>query len=56
MSSPFGGDQFSTPLEAEERDGLRQNWVTYRHELNDAEQRNIALGAAWAFRARPRRR
>ncbi len=56
MSGPFGGpfsgDEFSTPLAAEERDGLRQNWITYRHELNDAEQRNIALGAAWAFRSR----
>lgn len=52
MSSPFDGDEFSTPLAAEERDGLRQNWITYRHELNDAEQRNIAVGAAWGFRSR----
>ena len=52
MSGPFGGDEFSTPLAADERNGLRQTWITYRHELNDAEQRNIALGAAWAFRAR----
>lgn len=44
MSGPFGGDEFSTPLAAEVRGGLRQNWITYRHELNDAEQRNIALG------------
>ena len=52
MSGPFGGDEFSTPLDPDERDGLRQTWITYRHELNDAEQRNIALGAAWAFRSR----
>ncbi len=44
----------ATPLEPEEREGLLQTWITYRSELNEAEQANIAAGAAWAYRQRRR--
>jgi Fic-DOC domain mobile mystery protein B len=38
----------ATPLSAEERDALRQSWITNRADLNEAEQENIVKGAAWA--------
>ncbi len=44
----------ATPLKPEERDGLLQTWITYRRDLNEAEQTNIAAGAAWAWRVRRR--
>ncbi len=44
----------ATPLEAEEREGLRQNWITLRSELNEAEQENILAGSLWARRPRQR--
>ncbi len=44
----------ATPLEPEEREGLLQTWITYRSELNQAEQANIAAGVAWAYRRRRR--
>jgi Fic-DOC domain mobile mystery protein B len=46
----------ATPLAPEERDGLRQNWITLRSELNAAEQDNIVSGATWARRPRTMRR
>jgi Fic-DOC domain mobile mystery protein B len=42
----------ATPLGPAERDGLRQSWITHRRDLNEAEQDNIARGAAWARRGR----
>ena len=54
MSDLFGEPDDATPLEPEERDGLLQTWITYRSELNEAEQANIAAGAAWAYRQRRR--
>ncbi len=36
----------------EERNGLKQSWITTRHDLNEAEQENIVMGAAWARRSR----
>ncbi|MBM3543483.1 MAG: mobile mystery protein B [Alphaproteobacteria bacterium] len=38
----------ATPLEPAERDGLLQSWITHRHDLNEAEEKNIAKGVAWA--------
>ncbi len=52
MSDLFDEPDNATPLEPEERDGLLQTWITYRSELNEAEQANIAAGAAWAYRQR----
>lgn len=52
MSDLFDEPDDATPLEPEERKGLLQTWITYRSELNEAEQSNIAAGAAWARRRR----
>lgn len=52
MSDLFDGPDDATPLGPEERDGLLQTWITYRGELNEAEQSNIAAGAAWGYRQR----
>jgi Fic-DOC domain mobile mystery protein B len=44
----------ATPLTPEEKNGLRQAHITYRSELNEAEQRNIIRAEDWAL-ARHRR-
>lgn len=41
-------DDASTPLTAEEREQLIPSYITLRHELNEAEQINIANGTRWA--------
>jgi len=51
----FQEPEEATPLEPEEREGLLQSWITYRNELNEAEQENIARGEAWAHGRRQRR-
>lgn len=50
MSDLFDEPDDATPLEPEERNGLLQTWITFRCELNEAEQMNIAAGATWAYR------
>jgi Fic-DOC domain mobile mystery protein B len=45
----------ATPLAPEERDALRQSWITHRRDLNQAEEDNIVKGAAWARRRRSRK-
>lgn len=52
MSDLFAEPDDATPLELEERNSLLQTWITFRSELNEAEQINIAAGAAWAYRQR----
>jgi Fic-DOC domain mobile mystery protein B len=52
----FTEPEDATPLAPEEREGLRQNWITLRSELNAAEQDNIVKGATWARRPRQVRR
>jgi Fic-DOC domain mobile mystery protein B len=42
----------ATPLAPQEREGLRQTWITHRRDLNEAEQENIAKAAAWGRRRR----
>ena len=54
MNDLFNEPADATPLKPEEREGLLQTWITYRRELNEAEQTNIAAGAAWARRVRRR--
>lgn len=54
MSDLFQAPDNATPLEPEEREGLLQSWITHRRDLNEAEQENIAKGAAWARRGRSR--
>lgn len=41
-------DDANTPLTAEERDQLIPSYITLRHELNEAEQVNIARALRWA--------
>lgn len=48
MSDPEEDDA-STPLTAEEREGLIPSYVTLRRELNEAEQANILEAEEWAF-------
>lgn len=48
MTDLFQEPAAATPLSAEERDALRQSWITNRADLNEAEQENIVKGAAWA--------
>lgn len=50
MSDLFDEPDDATPLEPEERNSLLQTWITFRCELNEAEQMNIAAGATWAYR------
>lgn len=46
-------DGANTPLTGDERDQLIPSYITLRHELNEAEQVNIADGERWA-NSRPR--
>ena len=47
-------DDAATPLTNDERSGLIPSWVTFRAELNEVEQANIAEGRIWAFQQRRR--
>jgi len=48
VTDPSREPSNATPLEREERDGLRPTWVATRADLNAAEAENIAVGTAWA--------
>ncbi len=54
LSDLFDEPSDATPLEPEELEGLLQTWITYRRDLNEAEQTNIAAGTAWAWHVRQR--
>lgn len=54
MTDLFQEPDDATPLEPEEKLGLKQTWITHRSDLNEAEQDNIIKGAVWA-RARGQR-
>jgi Fic-DOC domain mobile mystery protein B len=54
MTPLFAEPADATPLAPAERDGLKQNWITHRGELNAAEQHNILKGLAWAKRKQGR--
>jgi hypothetical protein len=47
-------DDAATPLTDDEKKGLIPSWITFRHELNEAEQANILEGAIRASRQRRR--
>ena len=50
MTDPLAEqDDTSTPLTAEEREGLIPSYIALRGELNEAEQANILEADAWAF-------
>jgi Fic-DOC domain mobile mystery protein B len=48
----FAASPGETPLEPGEIEGLIPSHIAYRHELNFAEQANIARGSLWARRYR----
>jgi len=48
MTDLFQEPEDATPLEPQEREGLLQTWITHRRDLNEAEEENIVVGAAWA--------
>jgi Fic-DOC domain mobile mystery protein B len=50
--NPFAGDDNSTPLMPDERNGLKLTYITLRHELNEAEANNILQAEVWAFARR----
>lgn len=52
MSDVFAQPDDATPLDAGEREGLLQTWITTRDDLNEAEQANIDDAVAWTDRRR----
>jgi Fic-DOC domain mobile mystery protein B len=48
MTDLFQEPDDATPLQPQDRQGLRQSWITSRQDLNEAEEANIAKGFAWA--------
>ena len=42
-------DDMSTPLSADEKEGLKLDWITLRSELNEVEAGNIARAHIWLF-------
>lgn len=52
MTDLFDEPEDGTPLEPEEREGLKQSWITTRADLNMAEQANIDQARAWLMRRR----
>lgn len=52
MTDLFQEPDDATPLDAEEREGLLQSWISTRADLNEAEQANIDQAAAWILRRR----
>jgi Fic-DOC domain mobile mystery protein B len=48
MTDLFHEPEDATPLAPQEREGLRQSWITLRKDLNEAERNNIVDGTAWA--------
>lgn len=52
MTDLFAQPDDATPLDAEEREGLLQTWITTRADLNEAEQANIDEAVAWTRRRR----
>jgi Fic-DOC domain mobile mystery protein B len=49
MTDLFDEPNDATPLTAEEKKGLLQAHITYRWELNEAEQQNIYRAQEWAL-------
>lgn len=47
MADLFDQPDDATPLTSEEKEGLKQTWITTRADLNEAEQANIDDAIAW---------
>jgi Fic-DOC domain mobile mystery protein B len=54
VQDPFVQPDDATPLTPEEQRDLIPAHISYRRELNEAEQENIARGQDWALRRRRR--
>jgi fido (protein-threonine AMPylation protein) len=54
VSDLFEDPDDATPLTPEERRDLIPAHITFRRELNEAEQENIARGQDWALASRRR--
>lgn len=54
MTDLFGNPEGATPLDPDERNGLRLSWVSTLGDLNKAEQTNIEAAMAWVRRAKHR--
>ena len=54
MNDLFNELEHGTLLAPDEREGLLQTWITYREDLNEAEQTNVTAGTVWAWRVRRR--
>lgn len=52
MTDLFNEPEDATPLTPEEKQGLLQAHITYRWELNEAEQQNIYRAQDWALARR----
>lgn len=52
MAPEADGAAGATPLDPDERDGLKHRHITTRGELDQLEQANIASGLAWLARRR----
>lgn len=48
----FETDDNSTPLTADEKDGLKLKWITLRSELNEVEARNIGQAQMWLINSK----
>lgn len=48
----FETDDNSTPLTADEKDGLKLKWITLRSELNEVEARNIVQAQMWLINSK----
>ncbi|MCR5046966.1 MAG: mobile mystery protein B [Treponema sp.] len=50
----FAADDNATPLSPDEKEGLKQKWVTLRSELNELETRNILDAQRWLMQSSPK--
>jgi len=50
MDALFDGDESSTPLTEEEKEGLIPTWISLRSELNATERKGILDAEQWAFK------
>ncbi|MDR1169030.1 MAG: hypothetical protein LBK53_09125 [Heliobacteriaceae bacterium] len=50
MSNIFEADDSSIPLSEEEKQDLKQKWVTVRQELNELEARGIFEAQVWLLK------
>lgn len=50
----FEADNNSTPLTADEKDGIKLKWVTLRTELNELETGNILEAQQWLLMSPPK--